>query len=103
TAVALVGSINQALEPTLTGKTTAEPTLLPHTDPSFGITWRLMAVVTVLLIIACLNVANLMLGRGMRRRHEIAARIALGASRRHLVGQILSECVVLTMLAALAA
>ncbi len=101
TAVALIGSINQALAPTLTGKTAL--TLLPRTDLSFGISWRLMAVVVVLLIIACLNVANLMLGRGMQRRHEIAARIALGASRRHLVGQILSECFVLTMLAALAA
>ncbi len=102
TAVALVGSINQALAPTLTGKT-ATLTLLPHADPSLGITWRLMAVVIVLLIIACLNVANLMLGRGMQRRREIAARIALGASRRHLVAQILSECFVLTMLAGLAA
>ena len=102
TAVALVGSINQALAPTLTRKTAA-PTLLPHTDQSVGITWRLMAVVIVLLIIACLNVANLMLGRGMQRRRELAARIALGASRRHLIGQILSECFVLTMLAGLAA
>lgn len=102
TAAALVGSINQALAPTLTGKT-AELTLLPHTDPGFGISWRLMAVVIVLLIIACLNVANLMLGRGMLRRRQIAARIALGASRRHLIGQILSECFVLTMLAGLAA
>ena len=102
TAVALIGSINQAVAPTLTGKTTAL-TFLPHTDPSFGITWRLMGVVIVLLIIACLNVANLMLGRGMQRRREIAARIALGASRRHLVGQILSECFVLSMLAGLAA
>jgi predicted permease len=102
TAVALIGSITQALAPTLAGKTNA-PTLLPRTDPSFGITWRLMAVVVVLLIIACLNVANLMLGRGMQRRQEIAARIALGASRRHLVGQILSECFVLSILAGLAA
>lgn len=103
TAVALVGSINQALAPALTGKTALDQDLLPHTDPSVGITWRLMAVVIVLLIIACLNVANLMLGRGMQRRREIAARIALGASRRDLVGQILSECFVLTMLASVTA
>ena len=44
-----------------------------------------------------------MLGRGMQRRRELAARIALGASRRHLIGQILSERFVLTMLAGLAA
>jgi putative ABC transport system permease protein len=103
TAVALVGSINQALGPTLTGKTALEQAPLPQADPSFGITWRLMAVVIVLLAIACLNVASLMLGRGMRRRREIATRIALGAARRHLIGQTLSECFVLTSLAALAA
>jgi predicted permease len=103
TAVALVGSINQALAPTLAGKTTALAGWLAGSDPSFGIFWRLMAVVVVLLVIACLNVANLMLGRGMQRRREIAARIALGASRRHLIGQILSECLVLTTLAALTA
>jgi predicted permease len=100
TAIALVASINQALAPTLAGKTAL--TLLPRADLSFGISWRLMAVVILLLIIASLNVANLMLGRGMQRRREVAARIALGASRRHLVGQILSECFVLTMLAGLA-
>jgi predicted permease len=103
TAIALVGSINQALGPTLTGKSPLRQEPLPQDDPSVGITWRLMAVVIVLLVIACLNAANLMLGRGMQRRREIAARIALGAARRHLIGQTLSECFVLTTLAALAA
>jgi putative ABC transport system permease protein len=103
TAIALVGPINQTLGPTITGRTAAFQTPLPQNDPSVGITRRLMAVVIVLLIIACLNVANLILGRGLQRRREMAARIALGASRRHLVGQILSECFVLTMLAGLAA
>src|SRR4029079_8040191 len=51
--------------------------------------------VTMVLIIACANLATMMLARGMARRRETAIRIALGASRRAIVRQVLAECALL--------
>jgi len=64
--------------------------------------WLLYGSVTLLLLIACINIAALLLARTTDREHEISIRFSLGASRAAIVAQLLTEAFALALLGALA-